>query len=44
MKGFPVYVAYVIDHTVGRDDQPDFSKCDSIGWGTINDLDVNSTD
>jgi hypothetical protein len=44
MKGFPVYVAYVIDHTVGRDDQLDFSKCDSIGWGTINDLDVNATD
>ncbi|HYB36497.1 MAG TPA: hypothetical protein VEF72_12490 [Mycobacterium sp.] len=44
MKGFPVRVAYVIDHTVGRDDQLDFSKCDSIGWGTINDLDVNSRD
>ncbi len=44
MKGFPVYVAYVIDHTVGSDDELDFSKCDSIGWGTINDLDVNSAD
>jgi hypothetical protein len=44
MKGFPVYVAYVIDHTVGSDDELNFSKCDSIGWGTINDLDVNSPD
>jgi hypothetical protein len=39
MKNFPVYVAYVIDNTVGRDEQLDFAKCDSIGWGTINDID-----
>lgn len=39
MKNFPVYVAYVIDHNIGRDEQLDFAKCDSIGWGSINDLD-----
>jgi hypothetical protein len=38
MKDFPVYVAYVVDNTVGLDDRLDFAKCDSIGWGTINAL------
>jgi hypothetical protein len=36
MKNFPVYVAYIVDNTVGLDDRLDFAKCDSIGWGTIN--------
>lgn len=36
MKNFPVYVAYVVDNTAGLDEQLDFAKCDSIGWGTIN--------
>lgn len=44
MKGFPVRVAYVIDNTVGRDDQLEFSKCDSIGWGFIDDLDEPPVD
>jgi hypothetical protein len=38
LKDFPVYVAYVVDNTVGLDDRLDFAKCDSIGWGTINAL------
>lgn len=39
MKSFPVRMAYVIDQTVGRDAQLEFSKCDSIGWATIDDVD-----
>ncbi|MCV7231434.1 hypothetical protein [Mycobacterium branderi] len=39
MKNFPVYVAYIIDNTAGLDDQLDFAKCDSIGWGAITAVD-----
>ncbi|WP_082969362.1 hypothetical protein [Mycobacterium kyorinense] len=39
MKNFPVYVAYIVDNTAGLDEQLDFAKCDSIGWGTINAVD-----
>jgi hypothetical protein len=40
MKNFAVYLALVIDHTAGSDEQLDFSKCVSIGWATINDVDA----
>lgn len=39
MKGFPVRVAYVIDHTLGRDAKLDFAKCDYISYGIISDPD-----
>ena len=37
MKAQPVFVAYVIDTTMLRDEHLDFGKCDVIGWGFIND-------
>lgn len=42
MRDFPVYLAYVIDHNVAREEQLDFARCDSIGWGSINDHDENA--
>jgi hypothetical protein len=44
MKNFAVNVAFVIDHTAGSDEQLDFSKCDSIGWATINDVEAQEPD
>ncbi|MBU9766579.1 hypothetical protein FR943_22400 [Mycobacterium sp. TNTM28] len=38
MKGFPVRFAYVIDNTLGRDEQLDFDKCDYISYAMIDDL------
>lgn len=38
MKGFPVRLAYVIDNTVGRDEQLDFAKCDYISYAMISAL------
>ena len=38
MKSLAIRLAYVIDHTVGRDDQLVFDKCDYIGQGSASDL------
>ena len=38
MKGFPVRLAYVIDNTLGRDEQLDFAKCDYISYAMISAL------
>lgn len=38
MKEFPVRLAYVIDNTLGRDEQLDFAKCDYISYAMIDDL------
>jgi hypothetical protein len=37
-EAFPVRVAYVIDNTLGRDDNLDFHKCDYVAQGFISDL------
>lgn len=38
MRAFPVRMAYIVDNTVGSDDQLDFNKCEYIGYAMINDL------